>query len=80
MCANYCDCAGFIYVCCAGSIIRFNDIQLTPDPVKYPGTISLGLDFDLNADLPETTVVDLDMTKLGIFPIPLPCIAGLGAW
>ena len=61
-------------------MISFNGIQLTPDPVQYPGTIGLGLDFDLNGDLPDSTVVDLDLTKLGIFPISLPCIAGLGAW
>jgi hypothetical protein len=61
-----------------GSLVTVNSVDITPDPVEYPGIIGVSIDMDMK-DMPLDAEVTIDFTKLGLFPIELPCILGLGA-
>lgn len=54
--------------------------DIVPDPVIYPGNVTLIGDFDLSHDLPDHDVLfSLNIKKLQPFPMKVPCLKGIGS-
>ncbi|CAL1287326.1 unnamed protein product [Larinioides sclopetarius] len=72
--SRFTDCGG------ADKIITFKDGSVLPDPVQYPGNVTVSVDMEVLKDLP---ISDLDMKvslmKLDPIRRNLPCIHGVGS-
>ncbi|CAG0903315.1 unnamed protein product [Darwinula stevensoni] len=56
--ASVTDCGG------ADATILFVQGTLSPDPIQYPGTVNLGVEFEVYENLPEGLQIELQLTKL----------------
>ena len=52
----------------------------SPDEIPIPGQISMDIDSILTEDMPNDIVTKLNLKKLGLFPLDVPCLNGLGSW
>ena len=52
----------------------------SPDEIPIPGQISMDIDSILTEDMPNDMVTKLNLKKLGLFPLDVPCLNGLGSW
>ncbi|CAG0920912.1 unnamed protein product [Notodromas monacha] len=71
--ASLTDCGG------PNALLTFDQVTLSPDPVKYPGSINLELGVTVHSDIPQNAWVYMEFVKQGLIPISLPCLGETGA-
>ena len=60
--------------------VKVYSVSIKPDPIRFPGSISLSFDIDVRKTV---TNADLQLEikkKLIIGSVKVPCVAGFGSW
>lgn len=64
----------------SSSIIVFKDAKVSPDPLRFPGDLSVSANVQIKKDIAEHLSAKVELWKIiGIFKIRIPCVENVGS-
>ena len=63
-----------------GSYVTIRKLEVTPDPLSFPGAVNFNIDADLKKAVKDVSMTVKIVRNTFLLDVTLPCVKQIGSW